>query len=543
MPPVDAAALLHVMREHRDETEASRWLLERVLDGVVALLKETRFAATATASGASLHLHDGAGFRLSLGHERREGAVSAGHHASVNVWAALKDRAEAVILDVRARTLRTRSGHSHPLDGPRQQTGTIALLGKISVTHLLGLPLRAPGRGLLGMITVEIACRSAMGLDLGLFDGPLGLALDELQLSIDLGALCVALLPPAPAPAGPKVQSAAHHNALRLAEQVAPSSAPVGLVGPVGSGRSWLAQRIHDRSFASDHKLTARDGHQVTPSELDLTLREPGTALVRDVHELSLDAQRALAAWLDDPGPTPARLIVTTTAEAELGARLRFELPRRLKLWNIAVPGLHQRREDIPQLVPQLLAVELGRPEAECADLLSAEALAVFTSGTYPNHLKDLRAAVSWAWREATRQAAASGRPVQRLRAEHARLGLTHLIPAPPAVLEQLRPGARALVERAAALLAAPASTAPGAKPPHLLALAEGFVGLVVAEALAATADPAEAAARLGLGEQVKDGNHLKTLRAAADKLERLAAPLGEPLPPALSRLRPRGKA
>ena len=67
-------------------------------------------------------------------------------------------------------------------------------------------------------------------------------------------------------------------------------------------------------------------------------------------------------------------------------------------------------------------------------------------------------------------------------------------------------------------------------------------MGLVVAEALAATADPAEAAKRLGLGEQVKVGNHLKTLRAAEEKLSRLAARLGEPTPPALSRLHPRRK-
>jgi hypothetical protein len=171
MPPVELAALLPLLRAHRDETEAGRWLLERVLEGVEALLRETRFASTATASGASLHLHDGAGFRLSLGVERRDGVVSADHHASANIWAGLNDHAEALTLDVRAPTLRGRSGRVQPLDGPRQQSGTLVRLGKISVTHLLGLPLRAPGRGLLGMITVEIACRSAMGLDLGLFGG------------------------------------------------------------------------------------------------------------------------------------------------------------------------------------------------------------------------------------------------------------------------------------------------------------------------------------------------------------------------------------
>lgn len=540
MPPVDAAALLRVMWEHRDETEAGRWLLEHVLEGVAALLGETRFGASASALGASLHLHDGAAFRLSLGDDRRKGVFSADHHASANVWAGLKDHAEALTLDVRAPTLRTRSGRIEPLDGRRQQSGTLVRLTKSSVTHLLGLPLRAPGRGLLGMITVEIACRAAMGVDLGVFHGALGVALDELQLRVDLAALGLALSPPALAPAGPRAESAAQHNTLHLAEQVALSWAHVGLIGPPGSGRSWLARWIHERSSARPHTLTALDGHRLTPSELDLTLRAPGTALIRDLHGLSVEAQRALAAWLDDPGPAPARLIVTTTAEHDLGVILRFDLPRRLRLWDITVPGLHQRREDIPSLVAALLAAELGRPAAEASDLLSAEALDVFTHGIYPNHLKDLRAAVGWAWREAEQQALSTGRPVHRLRAEHARRGLQHLIPAPPAVLDQLRPGARALVERAAGLLAKPPPKL--SKPPHLLALAEGFVGLVVAEALAATADPAEAAKRLGLGEQVKVGNHLKTLRAAEEKLSRLAARLGEPTPPALSRLHPRRK-
>lgn len=541
MPPVELAALLPLLRAHRDETEAGRWLLERVLEGVEALLRETRFASTATASSASLHLHDGAGFRLSLGVERRDGVVSADHHASANIWAGLNDHAEALTLDVRAPTLRGRSGRVQPLDGPRQQSGTIVRLGKVSVTHLLGLPLRAPGRGLLGMITVEISCRSAMGLDLGLFGGAPGAALDELQLLVDLGAFGLALLPPAPAPAGPQAESAAYHNTLRLAEQVASSSAHVSLVGPLGSGRAWLAGWIHARSPAQAHRLTDLDGHRVTPAELELTLRAPGTALIRDAQGLSVDAQGALSAWLDDPGTAPARLILTTTAEQDLGGVLRFDLPRRLKLWSIAVPGLHQRREDIPQLVIGLLAEALGRPEAEGAELLSAEALDLFTEASYPNHLKDLGAAVRWALREAEQQAASTGRPMQRLRAEHARLGLQHLIPAPPAVLDQLRPGARALVQRAEALLAEP--TPKHAKPPHLLALAEGFVGLVVAEALAASADPAEAARRLGLVEQVKDGNHLKTLRAAQDKLNRLAVCLHEPTPPALARLRPRRRS
>ena len=105
MPPVDAAALLRVTREHRDETEACRWLLERVLEEVVALLREACLGAPATALGASLHLHDGAAFRLSLGQERREGAFSADHHASANVWAGLKEHAEALTLDVRPRPL------------------------------------------------------------------------------------------------------------------------------------------------------------------------------------------------------------------------------------------------------------------------------------------------------------------------------------------------------------------------------------------------------------------------------------------------------
>jgi hypothetical protein len=389
------------------------------------------------------------------------------------------------------------------------------------------------------MITVEIACRAAMGVDLGLFDGPAGVALDELQLLADLGGMALALLPPAPAPAGPKAESAAQHHTLHLAEQVALSVEPVGLVGPVGSGRSWLAQWIHARSPAHPHKLTALDGHRVIPSELALALRAPGTALIRDVHGLSLECQRALSAWLDDPGATPARLLVTTTPDHDLAESLRGALPRRLTQWSIAVPGLHQRREEIPELVARLLAEAIERPEAEVIDLLGADALAVFAQGTYPNHLKDLRAAAVFAWREAEHQA--PGRPTPRLRAEHARRGLQHLVPAPSAVLEQLRPGARALVEHAAALLAAPPP--PHSRPPHLLNLAEGFVGLVVAEALALTADPALAAERLGLGDQVKDGNHLKTLRAAQEKLTRLAARLGEPTPAALTRISPRRRS
>lgn len=540
MPPVDVAAALAELRERRDEGEVGAWLLDHALERVAESLHETRFAGEARALGASLHLRGGAGFRLNLSRAGREGQpLSADHQASVNVWAGLTEQPEALTLDVRARELRYRSGRTQPLDGQRQRTGTLARLDRQRVSHLLGLPLRAPGRGLMGMITVELTCRGAYGADLGLFVGAARVALDHAQLLLDLGAMALALAPPAPAPAGPKAESAAHHHTLRLAEQAASSTAPLALVGPVGSGRAWLAAWVHERSPMRHHPLTDLDGHRVTAAELALALRAPGTALLRDLHGLSLDAQRALVAWLDEPGDAPARLIVTTTPGHDLSVLLRFDLARRLKLWILDVPGLDQRREDIPGLIPRLLAARLSRPEAELQDLLSEEALVVFAAGAYPNHLHDLAAAALWAIREAERQAA--GRPLARLRAEHARLGLTRLLPAPPAVLDQLRPGARALVERAPALLSAPPS--PYGKPPHLLALAEGFVGLVVAEALAAHPDPADAAARLGLGHQRGDGNHLKTLRAAEDKLTRLAERLDEPLPAAaLAPLRPRRK-
>ncbi|MCK6520815.1 sigma 54-interacting transcriptional regulator [Myxococcota bacterium] len=542
MTPADVAADLVTLREHREESEAGRWLLDRVLEGVVASLGLTSFGAEAKVAGASLHLHDGVGFRLHLGRAAQDGAAPGAEPradllASANVWSALKDHAEAVLLDVRTRMLTYRAGRSQPLDGRGQRSETVARLGRQQVTHLLGLPLRAPGRGLVGMITVEVRCRLAVAENLGLFDGAAGAGLDGVQLRVDLTAPALLLLPPSPPPPGREAESAAHHEALRYAEEVARSSVTLAVVGPRGSGRAWLAERVHALSERRAHRLISLEGHRVTPASLALDLRTPGTVLIREVDALSSEAQTALTAWLDDPGPVAARLIVTYTPDRDLTRALRGGLPQRLTAWSVAVVGLHKRVEDIPALTRGLLAAELRRPEEEVIDLLSDEALKVFQAGSYLNNVEDLRVAVIWAYREAERRA--PGHPSPRLRAEHARLGLQRLLPTPRAVLDQLRPGARALVERAPELLRAPPP--PQGKAPQLLNLAEGFIGLVVAEALAAAPDPRDAAERLGFNHQIEDGNHLKTLRAAEDKLVLLAERLGEPWP-RLPALAPRRK-
>jgi DNA-binding NtrC family response regulator len=183
------------------------------------------------------------------------------------------------------------------------------------------------------------------------------------------------------------------------------SDAPILITGPIGAGKSHLAQYIHRASPRRDGRLVVVDcgglpdlantlfGHRsgaFTGAVRDLGGRfkeaDGGVLVLDDFERLGAQHQDQLHRVLVDgtyypvgaerPARVNVRFIATTNKdvreEVEAG-RLKRDFVSRLDYFELHVSPLHQRPEDIPPLCEELLRRSLAelvakgirRPDAE----------------------------------------------------------------------------------------------------------------------------------------------------------------------------------
>lgn len=217
-------------------------------------------------------------------------------------------------------------------------------------------------------------------------------------------------------------------NAVRqMVERVAPSVATVLITGETGTGKELVAEAVHRLSprhagplvrincGALPETLVEAElfGHErgaftgadrAKPGRFELA--HEGTLFLDEVGELPLLAQVKLLRVLQDGqidrvGGTQSRhvdvrLVAATNrdlaAMVEQG-RFRQDLLYRLRVVEIRVPPLHERREDIPSLVTFFLeksARRLQRPRPTA----SSEAFGALASRSWPGNVRELENAV-----------------------------------------------------------------------------------------------------------------------------------------------------
>jgi transcriptional regulator with AAA-type ATPase domain len=213
--------------------------------------------------------------------------------------------------------------------------------------------------------------------------------------------------------------SPAFRRLLQLVERIAPSDHALLVCGPTGSGKEVVAQLVHHRragagapfvdlncgampEHLAESELFGHVKGAFTGAHADhpglFGLAEGGTVFLDEIGELPLVLQSKLLRVLETRRFRPVgaaasrrfdgRVIAAThrnLAELVRLGRFREDLYYRLAVFLLDVPGLDQRREDIPVLAGHFAALQ---PRAlRFAD----DALARLRDHPWPGHVRELR--------------------------------------------------------------------------------------------------------------------------------------------------------
>lgn len=191
-------------------------------------------------------------------------------------------------------------------------------------------------------------------------------------------------------------QSASMRATLHTVERVGPLPVPVLVVGERGTGKEQIARELH-RVYGKGAFVPVSCGalpEGTLRAELPGLLERArgGVLFLDDVDALSPALQVDLARSLEDG---EARIVAATERDPGEG-RIREELLYRLKVVQLALPPLRERREDLPLLCARFLTLassRLGTP----ARKLSPDALAALEGAPWPGNLRELRHALEHA--------------------------------------------------------------------------------------------------------------------------------------------------
>ena len=215
--------------------------------------------------------------------------------------------------------------------------------------------------------------------------------------------------------------SAAAQQLRAMIAKVAPANSRVLVSGPPGSGKETTARLIHAASPRARNEFVAISAAGMTPERMDLELfgeegeggrprkigvferAHGGTLYIDDVADMPKDSQSRILRVLVEQrfrrvgGDTDVQVdvrVVSSTSrdlreEIAVG-RLREDLFHRLNVVPLRVPGLAERRDDIPELIAYYvdrLSAASGLPKRRLAE----DAYATLQVQSWPGNVRQLR--------------------------------------------------------------------------------------------------------------------------------------------------------
>ncbi len=231
-------------------------------------------------------------------------------------------------------------------------------------------------------------------------------------------------------PFAPIVSISPQMNLMKhLAKEVAVTDATVLITGESGTGKELFAEAIHHSSLRARGPLVAlncagipeqlleaelfgyepgafTDAKRAKPGRFQLA--EGGTLFLDEIGEMSQTAQAKLLRVLEtrtvDPlGDTQSHKvnirILAATNEDLLAhiksGRFRLDLYYRLNVYQLRIPPLRERSEDIEPIL--LIFLERARKERGCrVKAIAPSALSILRSHTWPGNVRELHNVVEW---------------------------------------------------------------------------------------------------------------------------------------------------
>ena len=209
-----------------------------------------------------------------------------------------------------------------------------------------------------------------------------------------------------------------------MIRQVAPTTASVLISGESGTGKELVARAIHNLSSRSGGPFVAVNCAALPESLMESELfghekgaftgaverragcfeqAQNGTLLLDEIGDMPIGTQAKLLRVIEESKvrrlggtsdiPIAVRVLAATNRSPEQSVQnklLREDLYYRLNVFNISLPPLRDRKQDIPSIAATMLR-DLNRKHGCRVTHLSPEVLAWFADRSWPGNVRELR--------------------------------------------------------------------------------------------------------------------------------------------------------
>lgn len=222
-------------------------------------------------------------------------------------------------------------------------------------------------------------------------------------------------------------KSQAFMGAIHLAKRVAPTNATVLLTGETGTGKEVFAQGIHQASTRASHNFVAINCSAFSKDLLESELfghkagsftnatkdqkglfeeAHQGTIFLDEIGEMPIELQAKLLRVVETgeflkigetkPTKVEVRIIAATNRDLEKEIKegnFREDLYYRISVFEISLPALRERVEDIP-LLAMRFCNQFAAAQHSTVQTISNEALEAMKRYTWPGNIRELRNAM-----------------------------------------------------------------------------------------------------------------------------------------------------